>query len=522
MANKPKCMLQIRRILQLASSGESIREINRVTSVHRETISNYLKLSQSTSKSYGELLHLKDVELAKVVYPEKEPEEPDGRLGDFLHEAGQYKIALENCKGMTRKRLWVKHVARYPDSYSYSQFCEHFSRYLNTSDPTMVMVHQPGDALQMDFAGASLSYVDRTTGEIIYCPTLVCSLPYSSLSYMDPLESARLEHLVGGLNRAANYLGGITKWVLSDNMKQIVTRACRYEPTFTELSEQWAVHYNTFLKATRVGKPKDKPTVEKAVDLGYQNIYAALYEEEIYSLGELRHRVFELNDEFNHQPMYKNLPSRMERFLKEEKPFLKALPSEPFILKHRAKAKVKRNYHVILGEDWHQYSVPHQYIGKETILIYDVSEVEVYLGLKRIAVHKRDYRRNGYTTLTEHMPESHKRYQEQRGWTKDDFIEKADKIGDNAVMIMEQLLSSRTFIEQTYDACQGVLRLADKYGPDRLEAACKRANHGSRINFTTIKNILQNNQDKVPLREENQTLPFLPSHKNIRGPESYK
>jgi hypothetical protein len=212
----------------------------------------------------------------------------------------------------------------------------------------------------------------------------------------------------------------------------------------------------------------------------------------------------------------------MERFLKEEKTFLRDLPSEPFILKHRAKAKVKRNYHVILGEDWHQYSVPCQYIGKKTVLIYDAIEVEVYLGFKRIAIHKRDYRRNGYTTLIEHMPESHKKYKEQRDWTRDDFIEKAGKIGENTVMIMDRILSSRTFIEQTYDACQGLLRLADKYGPDRLEAACKRANHGSRINFTTIKNILQNNQDKVPLREQNQMLPFLPPHDNIRGPESYK
>jgi hypothetical protein len=305
-------------------------------------------------------------------------------------------------------------------------------------------------------------------------------------------------------------------------MRQIVTRACRYEPTFTELSEQWAVYNSTFFKATRVRKPKDKPTVEKAVDLGYQNIYAALYEEDIYSLGELRHRVFELNDEFNHRPMYKNLPSRMERFVKEEKPFLRNLPSEPFVMKHRAKAKVKRNYHVILGEDWHQYSVPYQYIGKETALIYDAVEVEVYFGFKRIAVHKRDYQRNGYTTLKEHMPESHKRYHEQRGWTRDDFIEKASKIGEHTTMIIDRILQSRTFIEQTYDACQGILRLADKYGSDRLEAACRRANRGSKLTYTTIRTILENNQDKVPTIEQNLRLPLLPTHENIRGPESYK
>ena len=43
---------------------------------------------------------------------------------------------------------------------------------------------------------------------------------------------------------------------------------------------------------------------------------------------------------------------------------------------------MQKNYHVILGEDWHQYSVPHEYIGKQVKIIYDTVEVEIYLGLK--------------------------------------------------------------------------------------------------------------------------------------------
>jgi hypothetical protein len=165
--------------------------------------------------------------------------------------------------------------------------------------------------------------------------------------------------------------------------------------------------------------------------------------------------------------------------------------------------------------------VPYQYIGKQVTLVYDDREVEIYLGLIRIAVHKRNTRKNAYTTLSEHMPESHQRYKEQKGWDADDFIERASGIGENTERIMEQILSSRTFMEQTYDACLGVLRLADKYGSNRLEAACKRARQGSRINYTIIKNILQNNQDKIPVAED-KSLAFLPAHENIRGPENYR
>ena len=186
MANKPKCMLQIRRILQLASSGESLRGINRITGIHRDTISNYLNLCRSSGESIESLLKLKDAELAEVVFPEKEPEEPGGRLKDFLQKAGQYKLALENCKGMTRKRLWEKHIASYPNSYSYSQFCEHFARYLNTSDPTMVLSHQPGAELQMDFAGKSLCYIAADRRDDLLC----WRSPQSSRSFIDVRNSS--------------------------------------------------------------------------------------------------------------------------------------------------------------------------------------------------------------------------------------------------------------------------------------------------------------------------------------------
>ena len=209
-------------------------------------------------------------------------------------------------------------------------------------------------------------------------------------------------------------------------MKQIVTQTNRYEPSFTLLAEQWSVHYNTSLKAARPAKPKDKPSVEKSVHLSYQRINARMRNETFYSLEELRARVRELLEEFNDRAMFKQGVSRREKFTSEEKHLLRELPAEPFMLKSRTKAKVKPNYHVILGEDWHQYSVPHQYIGQEVTIVYDEQVVEVFIdNMKRIAVHKRDCRRNGYTTLPEHMPESHLKYKQQKGWTEDDFIYKA-------------------------------------------------------------------------------------------------
>ncbi len=506
--------------MQLLSDGHSKREVSRLSGASRNTIDSYEARLHQSGRSYRELLQLADSELAVFVYPTRTAKDPDPRR-QYLNEHLDYFLNELGRTGVTRELLWNEYRQSVPDSYSYSQFCEHLSQHRHKQTPAYHNIYTPGELTEIDFAGKKMNYVDRSTGEIIECPVLVCTLPYSSFSYIEPLATARTQHLTAAMNRAWEYFGGVTRVTITDNMKQMVVQASRYEPAFTQLAEQWSVHYNTALKATRVAKPRDKPSVEKSVHLSYQRINARIRNETFYSLRELRTRVLKLLEEFNDRPLFKQGVSRREKFIREEKPLLRELPSEPFVLKSCTRAKVKANYHVILGEDWHQYSVPHQYIGREVTIVYDEAVVEVFIDhVNRIAVHRRDCRRNGYTTLPEHMPESHLRYKEQKGWTEDDFIARASKIGEQTTIAINKLLGSKAFIEQTYDGCLGVLRLADKYGNQRLEAACRRANSGNRINYKTLHNILKNNLDKIHLAENELTL-FIPEHENIRGAEAY-
>lgn len=520
MANKTKSMLQVRKIIQMLSKGDTIREINRITGIHRSTITAYAERIKRTGKSFDTLLSYTDSELSEQVMPEKGEVYYDERRQWLEDKLKEYLEDLQRHK-VTRQLLWEEYRKEQPHGYSYTQFCEYVSRYKKTSEPSLHITHFPGERYEFDFAGDPMYYCDAVNNNMVACPVLVCTLPCSGYSYVEPLASARLEHLIPALNRSVQYLGGVPKFMVTDNMAQIVTQSSRYEPRFTELSEQWSVHYNTAIKAVRVRKPRDKASVEKAVDLSYQRINARMRNETHYNLKGLKSRVFELLEEFNDRPMQVYGISRRERFLQQEKATLSPLPDTPFVLKNKTQARVKKNHHVVLGEDWHSYSVPYQYVGQETNIVYDEQVVEIFLSnYQRIAIHSRDTRKYGYTTLPEHRPESHRRYLEQRGWSQDDFTEWAARIGENTGSAIESLLSSRVFIEQTYDSCIGLLQLGKKYGNDRLEAACKRANQGSRITYRIIKNILENNLDK--LAEQNSfTSSFIPDHGNLRGPEAY-
>ena len=519
MANKSISMTQIKRIIQLRNEGISKLKISKKIGIHRKTLDDYLFKIDLTGKSYTDLLSLSEAELGAIVYSPENTKQPDKRLEELKKNFDYYNQEL-NKVGVTRKILWEEYKLSHPNGYGYTQFCEHFARYNQRNKATMHFDHLAGDYLQVDFAGKPLHIVDRHTGEIISCPVLVCVLPFSGYPYIEALLSTKQEVLFAALNRCLIYFGGVPRNILSDNMRQYVIKNSRYEFTFSELVNQWSLHYNTNLEATRPRKPKDKPTVEGGVNLSYLRVYARLRKETFFSIYDLNKRIHELVARHVDQPFQKKSGTRHELFIKHEKPLLKPLPETNFVVRRITKGKVQMNYHVFLGEDNHRYSVPYQYIGQQTRIIYDQENVEIFIGFKRIATHKRDYRNGGYTTLKEHMPEKHLKYQETKGWDADYFLSLASKIGEASEEVFRLVLASKDFIEQTYLSCKGLKRLSEIYTPERFEAACQRALRGSRVNYGMIKNILEKNLDK---QEDPQGNLFsIPKHNNIRGKNSYK
>lgn len=510
-------MLQIRRVIQLLDSGISQRNIARQLDISRNTVRDYVLKLTRTGKNFSELLKIPDEELTELVYNHKSVISRDHRYELLAPKLTNYLSQLQRT-GVTRLLLWQEYCREEEYPYSYQQFCEHLNNHKKIHQAVMHLEHKPGHKAEIDFAGKMLSYVDKDTGEVIFCPVLVAVLPYSKYTYVEALPNAGMEQLVSALNRCMNYFGGVPHHIVSDNMKQFVKASNRYDPSFTELAEQWSVHYNTTLLATRVARPRDKATVEKSVDLAYKRIYGPLREQIFHSLAELNLHIIKCLDKHNHALMQKKDHSRYDLLVKEHSS-LKPLPDEDFEMKYTVKAKVQKNYHITLGQDWHHYSVPYKYIGKEVKVVYDSKQVEIYHDLSRIALHTRNYRKHGYSTLDTHMPEKHAQYKKSQGWDEEYFLEKGKSIGDNTLLVLKKIIASRQFTEQTYNACLGILRLKDKYGQERLESACKRALVGSSINYKTISNILSSGMDKQPFVEENiLTIPF---HDNIRGAANY-
>ncbi len=262
-----------------------------------------------------------------------------------------------------------------------------------------------------------------------------------------------------------------------------------------------------------------KALVENAVKLIYQRVYARLRNRTFYSLEELNEAIWELLEEHNDKQFQRLSISRRELFESTERSTLSALPAERFPMKTTKVVSVQFNYHVELREDLHYYSVPYYLYAKEpkikAKMVFDDRIVAIYYDNVRIAQHQRDRTPNGYTTLPDHMPEKHRAYAE---WSPVRFERWAKSIGDEVSLVIKNILTSRKHPEQAFKACMGVLSLAKKYGDDRLNRICKQANHFGTSSLKQIQNMI-----KLDIEQESQQqlIPIIPDHENIRGAGYY-
>jgi len=514
-------MHKIRQILLFLERGVSQRAIEKEVKITRKTIALYLGKFLQTGLDFSDLLRRPDEQLEELLGLIKPvaPEDADPRKVHFNSQVEYFNKELVRT-GVTRLLLWEEYIKEYPQGFQYSRFCELLQDQLKLNNAVMHFVHYPGKLLEVDFAGDVMHYVDSSTGELIACPVYIAVLPFSSYGYVEALPDTKLPQVVKALNHTLDYFGGVPLSVKSDNMRQWVSKSCKYEPAFTDMLEGWANHNHIALLAARPYKPKDKPSVENNVKITYRRIYAALRDQTFYSLTELNSAIREKLDQHHHINFQKKIFSRQELFDSQEKALLQALPESPYHIRHYTKAKVQKHYHVLVGEDWHFYSVPYRYIGKEVRIAYCADHVEIYFDGQRIALHTRNYTPHGYTSIKEHMPERHQAITRQRGWSPEYYLKKAEDNGPHTLEFFKKVMDSKLIIDQSYTACLGLLRLMDAYGSIRMEGACKRGLKGHKFSYTAIRNILNNNMDL--LEEETATEFRIPAHDNLRGPEAYK
>ena len=504
-------MRKLREIVRLKlQCGVSQQSIATACGIARSTAGEYAARIAAAGLTWPLPPELDDdAALERLLFPH------EGKPSSRRPEPEWARVHAElKRKHVTLMLLWQEYREQHPDGVQYSQFCDHYARWLQYAPVTMRQEHRAGEKAFVDFSGDGIDIVDPKTGEVLRAKLFVSVLGASSLTYVEPVLDESLPTWIGCHVRMCEFFGGVPEIVVPDNLKSGVKRPDRYEPEINPTYADWAQHYGCAVIPGRVRRPRDKAKVESAVLIAERWIIAVLRHRTFGSLNELHEAVIPLVDKINNRVMRKLKKSRRQLFEEIDKPALRPLPEHRYELAEWKKATVNIDYHVEFKD--HLYSVSYLLARQEVWVRATAMCVEIFHGGKRIASHVRGAANWHHTTQTDHMPKSHRAHLE---WTPSQIVNWAATIGPCTAKMTEQILASRPHPEQGYRSCLGIIRLGTIYSNERLERACKWALRVRAISYRSVAAILKNNRDRLDETDAPQTA--LPLHENVRGPGYY-
>lgn len=511
-------MRTIREALRLRwQCGLSTGDIAASCRVSATAVRGYIHRAEQCGLAWPLPEHLQDAELERLLFP------PPSNIPSHRRALPDWKKVQHELKrkGVTLQLLWEEYRRLHPDSYGYSRFCELYAVWERTAEPRMIQEHKAGDKLFVDYAGQRVPLTDPRTGEVTQAEIFVGALGASSYIFAEATPGQTIADWIGSHVRCFQFLGGVPRIVVPDNLKSGVTSPCRYEPDVNPTYLKFACHYGVAIVPARVRKPRDKAKVENAVQQVERRILARLRDHTFHSTLEINAAIEPLLVELNERVTRSLGTSRKQLFDTIDRPALGPLPEHPFGEGEWSKARVSIDYHVVV--DGHRYSVPFTLIGSVVEIRLAQHTVEMFVDSARLASHLRSHVRNGFSTLKEHMPPNH----QQTQWQEARFLAQAGKHGPTTERFVMRLLDTRSVREQAFRSCMGILRLGDKYGSTRLEAACERAltmDAITAISYKSVDAILKSGLDRHPISkpgsEPGPTLPPI-LHDNIRGADYY-
>jgi transposase len=505
-------MRKIREILRLRwAEGRSEREVARSVSVSPSTVVEYTGRAREAGLSWPLPDDLDDAALESKLF--RRPAEATFRL----RAAPDFQAIHRELrrKHMTLQLLWEEYKeAQGERGYLYSRFCELYRAWAKKLDLVMRQEHRAGERTFTDFSGDGIPIVDRHTGEVSEAPLFVGTLGASSYTYAEAFPSQELRFWIEGHVHAFEYFGGVSEVTVPDQARTAVSQPCYYDPEIHRTYLDWAKHTGTVVIPARPGHPKDKPKVEAAVLLAQRWILASLRNHVFFSIEQANEAIWEKLEKLNGKKFQKLDATRRSLYETIDRPALRPLPARRYEFSEWSEPRVNIDYHVEV--DKHFYSVPYPLVHQLLDARRTATTVEIFHKGRRVASHRRSYRKGGTTTLLEHMPPEHQRHLE---WTPSRILAWAEKTGPRTREVAQRILEGKPHPVLGYRACLGLLRLGKGHGDARLEAACTRAVTIGACSYKSVKSILKNGLDREPLLPPVPRPPIL--HENIRGPEYY-
>jgi len=506
MAQARLSMRKLKEVARLRyEAGRTLEEIATAAGVARSTVQTALARMLRAGVSWPWPVDISEEALHERLYPKKPGPAPVMALPDFA--AMRQELSR---KGVTRRLLWREYRDQHAAGLEYSQFCELYRRWRKTQDAVMRFSHEPGDKLFVDYAGMTLPLIDRHTGEVRPVQIFAAALGHSGYTFTEATASQTAPDWLASHSRAFAFFGGVPQAIVPDNLKSGVLRAHRYDPDLNPAYQDLAAHYGVTILPARAATPRDKASVESAVQVVERWILAPLRDVEFFSLAQINAAIAPLLAALNDAAFQKREDSRRIVFETIERPALRPLPERAYEYATWKKAKVHVDYHVEL--DRRYYSVPHGLIGRTVDVRVTDRTVEIFDHGQRVAAHLKGTHKGQFRTDAAHRPEGHQAVVELN---HERVLQRAEAIGAATAAVIRAQADRRTHRDETLRSSLGILRLAKDFSSEQLEAACRRALGLKSLSYRAIATLIKTAPAQTPL-----PLPKI-EHANVRGPDYF-
>ena len=510
MGRRSFAVRDIVEILEHWHQGRSIRKIAVSLGVNRKTVGKYTDAARQAGFTPGQGPGPAEgwaVWVDRVFPGVRERGRSHPTATEFQAHQEQIAILLQEVTPTVAWRRLRREQGLHASLSSFRRHLrQHPSEQVRQSQITVRRPDPPpGEEAQVDYGFLGM-WLDPWTGQRRAVHAFAMVLAHSRHLFGQAVFRMDQQAWVSGHQAAFAFFGGAPRRIVPDNLKAGVLRPDLYDPQFNRAYEELAHHYGFLIDPARAAKPKDKPRIERMIPFIRNDFWRG---RAFSSLPEINAALVTWCREVAGQRVHGTTGQQpAEHFRLMEQPALLPLPGASFELASWAQAKVARDCHIQVAGAW--YSIPHQYVGATLEVRLTSHLAQCYREHVLIKTHVRLAKGQRSTDWADYPPDKAAFFTRTPDWCR----RQARGLGPAVATVVSTLLDDHAL--HHLRQAQGILRLADKYGGARLEAACQRALAFGDPAYRTVKTILERGLEG---QEEASALPLLTAGAFLRGPQ---
>jgi transposase len=515
------------QVIALGRLGWSLRRIEQATGVRRETAGDYLRsagIGVRSPGSWGEKSLSKAAtsvttgsdsskpanksKAATLVttgfLPEVMLPEQAGRRSVGVSEAYREMIELELSRGRNAMGIWQDLVDAHGFAGGY-QSVKRFVRKLRgavSPEARVIIETRPGEECQVDY-GTGPMVRDPDSGKYRRTRLFVLTLGYSRKSVRLLVFRSSSRVWAELHEKAFRRLGGSTRIVVPDNLREGVSAADIYDPRLNPLYRDVLAHYGVTALPCRVRDPDRKGKVESGVGHAQKT---PLKGKRFESLEEAQAYLDHWEEKWADKRIHGRTKRQVAAMFAEEKPHLQALPLEPFRFYQYGERTVHLDGCVEVEAAY--YGAPSGWIGRQVHVQWDSMYVRLldprtgellreHLGQKRGGHRIRDADRPRRTPQHTHQ-----------------LLARAHKAGANIGAVCDAIYHRQE--EVGIRRIMGVLSLAKKYGCSACDQACAAALEFGVTEYRFVRRYLERSpQAPLTLRQIDPLIRDLTQYRDV-------